>query len=40
MEKKELRERMGKKAKYVSRQYALNKIMVQWERLAFGRTRR
>jgi len=40
MEKKELRERMGKKAKYVSKQYALNKIMVQWERLAFGGIRR
>jgi len=37
MEKKELRERMGEKAKYVSKQYALNKIMAQWERLAFGR---
>jgi len=40
MEKKELRERMGKKAKYVSKQYALNKIMAQWERLAFGGIRR
>ncbi len=40
MEQKELRERMGKKAKYVSRQYALNKIMAQWERLAFGGIRR
>ncbi len=40
MEKKELRESMGKKAKYVSKQYALNKIMAQWERLAFGGIRR
>jgi len=33
MEKKELRERMGKKAKYVSKQYALNKIMAQWNKI-------
>ncbi|MEE1507428.1 MAG: glycosyltransferase, partial [Candidatus Neomarinimicrobiota bacterium] len=40
MENMEMRERMGKKAKYVSKQYALNKIMAQWERLAFGGIRR
>jgi len=40
MEKKELRERMGKKAKYVSKQYTLNEIMAQWERLAFWGIRR
>jgi glycosyltransferase involved in cell wall biosynthesis len=35
MEQKELRERMGKKAKYVSKQYAPDKIMALWEKLAF-----
>jgi glycosyltransferase involved in cell wall biosynthesis len=35
MEKKEMRERMGKKASYVSKQYAPDKIMAQWEKLAF-----
>jgi len=35
MEKKQMRERMGKKASYVSKQYAPDKIMAQWEKLAF-----
>jgi len=37
MEKKEMRESMGKNAKYVCKRYAPDQIMVQWERLAFGR---
>jgi glycosyltransferase involved in cell wall biosynthesis len=36
MEKKEMRECMGKNAKYVSKRYAPDKIMTKWEKLAFG----
>ena len=35
MVEKEMRERMGKKASYVSKQYAPDKIMALWEKLAF-----
>ena len=35
MVEKEMRERMGEKASYVSKQYAHDKIMALWEKLAF-----
>ncbi len=37
---KEIRVRMGKKASSVSKQYDPDKIMAQWEKLAFGGIRR
>jgi len=40
MVEKEMRVRMGKKASSVSKQYDPDKIMEQWERLAFGEIRR
>ena len=40
MEKKDIRVRMGKKAKYIIRQYAPEIIIAQWEKLAFEEERR